>query len=43
VQSGKVVAMRAAPNTSLQRTPAAALPLPLSSQPLGGRKHHEWR
>jgi hypothetical protein len=27
--------MRAAPNTSLQRTPAAALPSPLSSQALG--------
>jgi hypothetical protein len=37
-QSEKVSAMRAAPNTSLQRTPAAALPSPLSSQALGGTK-----
>jgi TonB family protein len=35
VRSEKVLAMRAAPNTSLQRTPAAALPSPLSSRALG--------
>jgi hypothetical protein len=39
-QSEKVVTMRAAPNTSLQRTPAAALPSPLSSKPLGLTKQH---
>jgi hypothetical protein len=35
-QGEKVLAMRAAPNTSLQRTPAAAPPSPLISQALGG-------
>ena len=38
-QSEKPMKMRAAPNTSLHRTPAAALPSPLSSQALGAARY----